>query len=123
MFKRFGILSLVLAGATLLQPTAIFAEGVFHNGKNTTIVERKTEYRGEQSRRDRGEQKVEVKRVETRVTGSRTPSRSPDLSQGGSSPLMDRRLINASSCLTFFRRNRRQDEAHRNSRKPERASK
>lgn len=75
MFKRFGILSLVLAGTTLLQPTAIFAEGVFHNGKNTTIVERKTENRGERSRRGRGEQKVQVKGIETRVVGSRATNR------------------------------------------------
>ena len=30
MFKRFGILSLVLAGATLCQPAALFAGEGFH---------------------------------------------------------------------------------------------
>jgi hypothetical protein len=67
MLKRFGVLSLVLAGATLLQPTAIFAEGVFHNGKNTTVVQRKTDARGERDAGYHEARTVVGKRVETRV--------------------------------------------------------
>ncbi len=65
MFKRFGILSLVLAGATLLQPTAMFAEGLFHNGRNTTVVEQRADYRGERN--------VEVRRGEGRAVRYERP--------------------------------------------------
>jgi len=70
MFKRFGILSLVLAGATLLQPTAMFAEGMFHNGRNTTVVER----RGDERRgSERAERRAEWSRIEGRSVHYRKP--------------------------------------------------
>ncbi|MBV8811691.1 MAG: hypothetical protein JO033_23735 [Acidobacteriaceae bacterium] len=63
MFKRFGILSLVLAGATLLQPAAMFAEGIYHNGRNATVVVRRDDDRG----------KTETRRVETRAVRYEKP--------------------------------------------------
>jgi hypothetical protein len=75
MFKRFGILSLVLAGATLLQPAAMFADGVFHNGRNTTVVERRGDERrgGERGGYDRRERNFEARRVEGRSVRYRQP--------------------------------------------------
>ncbi len=78
MFKKFGVLSLVFAGATLLQPTAIFAEGVFHDGRNTTVVQQRTDVRGRQDAQYQVERTVVEKRVETRVVRPESTYRQSD---------------------------------------------